>query len=211
MLLGVGQDATDDGRTTGAKVSLFDVSEPADPIEVDTWVLEGGYTDVEWDHRAFLYWEPLGIAVLPVQSWESDFYGAVVLGTEGGLTEVGRISHDFTVRGEPDCRLVDLPSEYQEEGVIVQICGDDEIGRYEGYWCEPVPAEEMGFLAEELPIDLEVAADERIEVCWPEYGPTAPPIQRSLVVGDTLWTLSWRALQGNDLTTLEILHQLPMG
>ncbi|MCJ7727002.1 MAG: beta-propeller domain-containing protein, partial [Acidimicrobiia bacterium] len=38
-LLGIGQDATDEGRTLGAKVSLFDVSDPSDPKEVDSFTL----------------------------------------------------------------------------------------------------------------------------------------------------------------------------
>ena len=41
LVLGVGQDATDDGRQTGSKVSLFDVSDPGDPREVDVWTLPG--------------------------------------------------------------------------------------------------------------------------------------------------------------------------
>jgi len=36
LLLGVGQDATDQGRTLGAKVSLFDVSDPTNPLESRT-------------------------------------------------------------------------------------------------------------------------------------------------------------------------------
>ena len=41
-LLGVGREATEDGRVTGAKVTLFDVSDPADPPAVDTWELADG-------------------------------------------------------------------------------------------------------------------------------------------------------------------------
>ncbi len=211
MLLGVGQDADEDGRTLGAKVSLFDVSDPANPQEVDTWTIEDGYTDVEWDHHAFLYWAPLDMAVLPVQSWATDFIGAVVLNTEGGFTEVGRISHEAFSGEDPDCRPVDAPDEYMDEGMIVQVCADDQIGGVEGYWCESISGEELKSYDEEIPFDLEVGDDERLEVCWPEYGPSAPPIQRSLVIGDTLWTLSMRSLQGNGIVTLDLQYQLPVG
>ncbi len=71
LLLGVGQDATDDGRPTGTQLSLFDVSEPRDPRRIDTLPI-GGSSEVEWDHRAFLYWAPDGTIVLPVSPGWAD-------------------------------------------------------------------------------------------------------------------------------------------
>ncbi len=65
-LLGVGQDATESGMTTGLQVSVFDVTDPANPARVDQVVLPGEGSEVEWDHRAFLYWGPTGQAVLPI-------------------------------------------------------------------------------------------------------------------------------------------------
>jgi hypothetical protein len=65
LLLGVGQDATQDGRTTGTQLSLFDVSNPADPQRISTLAI-GGQSEAEWDHKAFLYWQPDGTIVLPV-------------------------------------------------------------------------------------------------------------------------------------------------
>ena len=65
LLLGVGQDATDQGAALGTQLSLFDVSDPTDPERIDTLMI-GGWSDVEWDHKAFLYWQPDGTIVLPV-------------------------------------------------------------------------------------------------------------------------------------------------
>lgn len=65
LLLGVGQDATDDGRALGTQLSLFDVSVPTDPQRISTLAI-GGWSDVEWDHHAFLYWPADGTIVLPV-------------------------------------------------------------------------------------------------------------------------------------------------
>jgi hypothetical protein len=77
LLLGVGQDAGDDGRVTGAQVSLFDVSDPAHPNRLDQVALgDGGSSStVEYDHKAFLYWAPTGLTVLPVTQWPTTFDG----------------------------------------------------------------------------------------------------------------------------------------
>jgi hypothetical protein len=64
LLLGVGQDATDEGRALGTQLSLFDVSDPTSPQRISTLSI-GGWSDVEWDHRAFLYWPQDGTIVLP--------------------------------------------------------------------------------------------------------------------------------------------------
>jgi hypothetical protein len=65
-LLGVGQDATDEGARLGAQVSLFDVADPANPLRLATAALGSFGTPVEWDHHAFLYWPETGQMVLPV-------------------------------------------------------------------------------------------------------------------------------------------------
>ena len=71
LLLGVGQNATDEGRTLGTQLSLFDVSDPTNPQQIDTLPI-GGSSEVEWDHKAFLYWPEDGTIVLPVSpGWNS--------------------------------------------------------------------------------------------------------------------------------------------
>ncbi|OSX71055.1 hypothetical protein BU14_0609s0005 [Porphyra umbilicalis] len=96
-LLGVGQDATETGRTTGVKVTLFDVSDVRAPRELATWAEPdfASSSSVQWDHRAFLYWEPRRLAVLPVSSYGRDtFRGAVVLRLgDAVITEAGRVTH----------------------------------------------------------------------------------------------------------------------
>lgn len=64
LLLGVGQSATDDGAVTGTQLSLFDVSNPANPQQIAVLPI-GGRSDVEWDHHAFLYWPEDGTIVVP--------------------------------------------------------------------------------------------------------------------------------------------------
>jgi uncharacterized secreted protein with C-terminal beta-propeller domain len=95
-LLGVGQDATDQGRVQGTQLSLFDVSDPANPTRLANATLTGSSSDAEYDHHAFLYWPKTGLTVVPLQAYDSvkPFVGAV--GFTVGATEVkelGRVTH----------------------------------------------------------------------------------------------------------------------
>ncbi|CAN8064345.1 unnamed protein product [Agarophyton chilense] len=97
LILGVGQDAISEGRTTGAKVSLFDVSDKTTPKELSSWTLPESSTPAQWDHRAFLYWAPESTAVLPVSIYyySKRFIGSVVLEiSDGTIKERGRIEHE---------------------------------------------------------------------------------------------------------------------
>ena len=101
LLLGVGQDATADGRRTGVQLSLFDVSDLAAPVRLDQYAVGAeSYTEVEDDHRAFLWWAPERLAVLPVVRYDfsdgsSDFGGSIALrvARAGGIAEAGSMPH----------------------------------------------------------------------------------------------------------------------
>ncbi len=102
LLLGVGQDATDQGRALGTQVAVFDVSDPAAPRRMARLTFDEAYSDVEWDHRAFLWWAAEDVAVLPLQRWswdertgkEDPFSGAVVVrATPDRVVQVGEIRH----------------------------------------------------------------------------------------------------------------------
>ncbi len=99
LLLGIGQDATPEGRRLGAQASVFDVSDPRRPLRLHALPLGPGFSAVEWDHRAFLWWGPQRLAVLPVdgsvaRGGDGAFTGAVGLrAARSALTEVGRIAH----------------------------------------------------------------------------------------------------------------------
>jgi hypothetical protein len=98
LLLGVGQDATEQGRQLGTQLSLFDVSDLAHPQRLSQARVGGSSSsEVEYDHHAFLYWDPTKLAVIPVYLYNGSnpFSGAI--GYRIGRTkieELGRISHD---------------------------------------------------------------------------------------------------------------------
>ncbi|MFP5451624.1 MAG: beta-propeller domain-containing protein, partial [Thermoleophilia bacterium] len=100
-LIGIGQDATDEGRILGTQVSLFDVRDPANPARIAQKRLGAGYSEAENNHLAVLYWPATRTLVIPLESWggpeglEAPFTGAVALGVsrEDGVRDIGRIAH----------------------------------------------------------------------------------------------------------------------
>ncbi len=114
LLLGVGQDATLEGRTQGTQLSLFDVSDPANPVQLSR-LLIGGSSEAEWDHHAFLFWPEDGTIVIPTSPmWgpcpaaarclADDMRssgGGVVVAQLQGTELVGRgvIEHDSSTSG----------------------------------------------------------------------------------------------------------------
>ncbi len=55
LLLGLGQEADSQGRITGSQVSVFDISDPATPRQVDRLQLGTGYSPAQDDSRGFSY------------------------------------------------------------------------------------------------------------------------------------------------------------
>ncbi|MGB3258104.1 MAG: beta-propeller domain-containing protein [Ornithinimicrobium sp.] len=86
-LLGIGQDADPrTGREKGLQASLFDISDVAAPQRTDQLTWPGGYSPVEWDHRAFTLWPATGQFFVPAEIFNGtpeDFAGVVTGGFDG--------------------------------------------------------------------------------------------------------------------------------
>ena len=223
-VLGIGQAATEDGRTTGLKLSLFDVSEPADPREIAVWTEPDSNSPVEYDHRAFQMFG--STAIVPLQSWTGDFNGAVLFDIGDDITELGRVSH-VPIDAEPssDCRTVtsdDLTPDQSElywmtqDGYAhVQTCDADAVGGWGGWYCEAIPVDDLATwfgdatIAEADLAAIGAGSGDRIEICWPDGG-YQEAIQRSLVIDDTLWTLTPGAAQANALDGLGVLAHISL-
>jgi len=217
-VVGIGQSATDEGRVLGLKVSLFDVSDKTDPRETATWTMNDANSPAEWDHRAFqIYGQTI---ILPVQSWSGNVNGAVLLEVgEGKISYVGEITHE-TESTEPvsDCREL-TANEFEgteiefwiENGSsYYQLCSATDAGGYEDSWCESIPLSELdnwfGGESEEISavlVEIGAADGDRIEECWVQPFDWNLQIQRSLIINDVLWTMSWGQLQSNLLDGLE--------
>ncbi|MCY3635595.1 MAG: beta-propeller domain-containing protein [bacterium] len=209
LLIGVGQDADDTGRTRGTKVSLFDVSNPAAPAELDVIVFPDAHSEAEWDHRAFLYWASEEMVAIPLTRYDyegdDDFFGAVALRVNrDGVAELGRVSHREQQIVFEGCRPVDNQELARAFGgdSEIRICPLDAPNRYGNQDCEPMKPE---WAREEWP-SIDIADDEKVIICWI----WTPPIQRLLVIGDTLWTMSEQALQANNLNTFVFEDQFTL-
>ena len=199
FLLGVGRVAELDGTLTGeGKLSIFDVTDPSNPKESAELVLGEGFTDVQWDHRAFLYWHNANTAVLPFSSYRTNFYGAVAVRLNPPLTEEGSVRERDRISHNP---------------VEIECPGDKEPP-------EPGPdpttpptstTTNEGLSADESTSDSTSNRDElsiREECRLIEGGRES--IERALVIGDTLWTLSNNYLESRDLESLVQLDRVPL-
>ena len=98
-MVGIGQDATDEGRVLGSQVSLFDVSDLDNPERIAKLTLgRDSNSMAEYDHKAFLYWEDTLVLPITEYGWrdgKDDFHtGAVVIAVGGeSLTEIARLTH----------------------------------------------------------------------------------------------------------------------
>ena len=160
LLIGVGQDATEQGRTKGLQVSLFDVSDPASPRRIQNAVLPGANSDAEWDHHAFLWWPAKSLAVVPFQLFAP---AVATVGTAGGAPPAGVPEYPGPVTGAL--------------GMHVTRDGISEAGR----------------------------------VIHPGEPQFSGGVHRSLVVGDTLFTLSDGGIKASGLDDLTERAWLPFG
>jgi Beta propeller domain len=100
-LLGIGQEASEQGRAQGTQVSLFDVTNPAAPKRLSQYHVKFGHSEAEFDPHAFLYWPDTGLLVVPLQmpgtvndSKSGPNTGALVLKVgDSAFTSLGMVTH----------------------------------------------------------------------------------------------------------------------
>ena len=118
-LLGVGQAADLTGRTQGAQVSVFDVTDPAAPRLAGRHV-EPGWSAAQDDHHALLWWPAAHLVVLPVQrDAAAPVMVALRVDAAGRLTEAGRWSGRGTAPLTRSGVMGDLLYSVSDSGVDV--------------------------------------------------------------------------------------------
>lgn len=99
-IIGIGRDATLEGRTQGLKISLFDVKDVTNPKEVASYISNEKYVNsaAEYEHKAFLFSKEKNMLVIPAYSYDYEnqdsFNGAFVFHiTKQDITLRGLIDH----------------------------------------------------------------------------------------------------------------------
>ncbi|WP_162605930.1 beta-propeller domain-containing protein [Jiangella aurantiaca] len=90
-LIGVGQEASAQGQTVGAQVSLFDVADPSAPAKLDGHVVPNAWSQTEWDPQAFLFWPDTGQVFVPLETMTGPSALVVRLGDDT-VTEQGQVT-----------------------------------------------------------------------------------------------------------------------
>lgn len=95
-VIGVGQEASEEGRAQGTQVSLFDVSNLDSPSRLAQHHVKSGQSEAEYDPHAFLYWPKSRLLVMPLSVYDRDggSSGALVLRIgDTAISEVGKVAH----------------------------------------------------------------------------------------------------------------------
>ena len=122
-LLAVGEEVTAQGVPEGLQVSVFDISDFADPQLEDRTVVPGmGWSEAQYDHKAFTFYEPARTLALPIQRWSSGDFPAASLAL-------------FRVDEDADDILVPL-GEVDHSEWLRQVAG--EATWEEAQWCSQV-------------------------------------------------------------------------
>ena len=90
LLLGIGQEVSDEGRPLGTQLSLFDVSDLRKPTRLHQQPLGPGWSEAESDHHAFLFWPKTGLVVIPFEQRAVGYR----VGRVRGISAVGTIDHE---------------------------------------------------------------------------------------------------------------------
>ena len=103
-LIGIGHNADSSGLIDGLQLAVYDVSDMSNPVRDAQIVIGSGWdttSDALYEHKAFQFYEPLGILSIPVHhwSWGADnnefFNGAMLFKIDtASITSYGEIDHN---------------------------------------------------------------------------------------------------------------------
>jgi len=102
-IIGIGRD------DEKVKISLFDVSDLENPIELSKYEIENDDEDWYWvqssalyEHKAFLFDKEKNLLVIPVGDYSKESAYVFDISVEGGIELKGTVTHDFEVEPEEE-------------------------------------------------------------------------------------------------------------
>ncbi|XYH97775.1 beta-propeller domain-containing protein [Sorangium sp. So ce1128] len=110
-LLAIGRDGDEDGTVTGLALQIFDVTDASAPALLHKETLDGdyGYSEAEYNHKAFTYYGERGVLAFPLVSFDGET-GAVASTLElfnvdiaDGFSRLGAVDHSGFFTPEPGC------------------------------------------------------------------------------------------------------------
>lgn len=128
LLLGVGQDADEQGVVSGLQVSVFDVSDLDNPRRTAQFTMRDALSEAEYDHRAFFYWAPEELAVLPLQYWTWDEGGELKDAFQGAVAlqvSPERVRQRDLLRGHGSIRRTGLGELSGEQSEAIEPWGEN--------------------------------------------------------------------------------------
>lgn len=191
LLLGVGQDVNSNLRTDGLQVSLFDVSHPSDPVLLDKQVVAGS-SPAQYDPHALLYWAADGLVVMPVDEWGS------------GVCQGGPCGTPVPLGPCPTA----CPAASPFVGALAWKVTGSSLGTPEKIsQPQSTPASPLSGVASAPAASAPAVMTPA--VMTPAFPPMTPGIERALVVGDMLYTVSESGIMASSLSTLVPVSWMP--
>lgn len=117
-LLTIGQDADDNGRTKGAHLQIFDVSNPAKPIRTHHKIMttQRSWSSAQYDHHAFTYDPVTKMLAVPLSFYNrntrTSFNGLAVyhISKRSGIEEIGRVDHTAMAASKHEKQCAKTPN-----------------------------------------------------------------------------------------------------
>jgi hypothetical protein len=96
-LIGIGQEASTEGRIQGTQISYFDVSDPTSPERLAQKQISGGQSEAEYDPHALLYWPATNLLVVPITEYGTAADGPASTAkamrvTDNGIQDLGLVT-----------------------------------------------------------------------------------------------------------------------
>ncbi len=117
-IIGVGRDGNK------VKISLFDVSDLSNPIELSNYSIEGNESGWWWsdssalyEHKAFLFDKAKNLLVIPAGSYNKQLAYVFSISVENGISLKGTISHDAQVSNQENGKMRPY---YYDDGNSIQ-------------------------------------------------------------------------------------------